>query len=479
VAPRSLRLLALPRREALLAAIGAAVLALATAAAVKKLGTIGLLLPLGLAVVAILITRPVLTATLVVGLTILCEGPGFGLFNFASHLYQQLYKGLSLLDVLVALVVVAALTDALRHRRPLRIPRPLALGLGLLALAMLAGAYVGHEAGTSVRFSIFSEHILFYLLLLPTAIASLDLDERQIRRLLGGALALSFVKAILGLIEITLGLGQPIEGATKLTYYEPTANWVIVIALLAIVAALVIKRRGPLLVFLGTPLLIACLALSYRRSFWIAAILGVLLVLLLGSSPSGRRLLLPAGLAVVGAIWLLGSLHFESNLPLVKRFDSLTFSKLEANREDRYRLDERANVLAEIRSNPIDGLGVGVPWQATTAPLSVEHEEGRQYVHFAALWFWLKLGILGLFAYVTIILGSLVLAWQAWRRARDPWLRAFALASVCGLAGLVVMDTTASFTGVEQRFTAVLATQLGLLALLARRPQLEHPGEAT
>ena len=89
--------------------------------------------------------------------------------------------------------------------------------------------------------------------------------------------------------------------------------------------------------------------------------------------------------------------------------------------------------------------------------------KGAQYVHFAALWFWLKLGILGLFAYVGVLLGSVWLAWQAWRRSNEPLLRAFGLASLCGMAGLAVIDTTASFTGVEPRFTVLFAVQVGLL----------------
>ncbi len=452
----------------MLVAAGAAMLALLVAAAVRELGPAGLLLPVALVIAAILLTRPVLTLALVVGLTIFCEGPEFGLFSFSSNLYLQLYKGLSLLDVLVGLVVISAFLDMLRNERPLRVPRPLAVGLVTLALAMLAGAYVGHKAGTSLRFSVFSEHVLFYLLLLPLAVANLDLDARQIKRMLAGAMVLAVVKAIMGLIEIALRFGKPIEGSARLTYYEPTANWVIMIALLAIVAALLLRVTRPRWILLSSPLLIACLLFSYRRSFWIAAVLGLLLVILFGTSPIGRRLIVPASLAVAVAIWLLGSLNFQSNLPLVKRVDSLSLSRLEANREDRYRIDERANVVAEIKEHPIAGLGVGIPWQATAAPLSIEHEEGRDYVHFAALWFWLKLGVLGVCAYVAIMIGCIVLAWQAWRRSLDPWLRAFGLASVCGIAGLIVMDTTASFTGVEARFTVVLAAQVGLLALLAR-----------
>jgi hypothetical protein len=457
----------------------AAMLALLAAAGAHELGTIGLFLPVAVIAAAILLTRPVLTLVLVVGLTIFCEGPDFGLFTFTSTLYAQVYRGLSVLDLLVALVVVSAFLDVLRSGRPLWIPRVLALALATLALAMAAGAFVGHESGSSLRFSIFSEHVLFYLLLMPVTIANLELDEGQIARLIAGGMALAIVKAVLGLVEISEHLGKPIEGSTTLTYYEPTANWLIMIALLTILAAVVTRVKIPPWVLLGSPLLIVCLLLSYRRSFWIAAVLGVLLIVLLGTTPTGRRLLVPAGLVVVVAIWLLGSLHFQSNLPIVKRAASLSsFSKLEANREDRYRLDERANVLSEIREHPITGLGVGIAWQATAAPLSVEHEEGRQYVHFAALWFWLKLGVLGVLAYIGVIAGSFLLAWRTRRAVRQPWLRAFCLATACGIAGLAVMDTTASFTGVEARFTVVLAAQIGLIGMLARRACLREADAA-
>jgi hypothetical protein len=228
-------------------------------------------------------------------------------------------------------VVVSAFLDVLRDRRALRLPRALALPLALLALAMVAGVVTGHAAGVSLRFSIFSEHVLAYLLLLPIAIANLELDERQITRLLGGAMALAIVKAVIGLVEVSEHLGKQIEGSTTLTYYEPTANWVIMIALLTLLVAVIVRAKPPLWTLLGSPLLIACLLLSYRRSFWIASVLGVLLVLLLATSPAGRRMLVPAGLAVAAAIWLLGSIHFQSNLPLVKRVTSLSASNLEAN----------------------------------------------------------------------------------------------------------------------------------------------------
>jgi O-antigen ligase len=300
-------------------------------------------------------------------------------------------------------------------------------------------------------------------------VANLDLDPRRVSLLLQGAFGLAIVKAALGLIEVVGGYGSSIDGSSKLTYYEPTANWLILIAVLGVFAAVVAGARPPVWMLLGTPLLVASLILSYRRSFWIAAVLGLLLVLLLALSPTGRRMLVPVGLLVAAAIWLLGSINFQSQSPLVRRVASLAPSSLETNLEDRYRLDERENVLGAIREHPITGLGIRVPWPATFRPLAVEHVEGRQYVHFVALWFWLKLGILGLIAYVMLMIAAAALSWRVWRRSHEPLLRAFGLASLCGFAGLIVIETTASFTGVDARFTVLLGAQLGLLVLLSKR----------
>src|SRR6185369_12462464 len=150
------------------------------------------------------------------------------------------------------------------------------------------------------------------------------------------------------------------------------------------------------------------------------------------------------------------------------RVQSLSPSKLETNAEDRYRLDERVNVIAELKRHPVAGIGLQEDWHASARPLPVEHENGRQYVHFALLWWWLKLGFLGAVAFASLILGGIVLSWRAWRTSSEPLPRCFGLASLCGFLGLIAIETTASFTGVDARFTVVLAAQLGLLAALQR-----------
>jgi putative inorganic carbon (HCO3(-)) transporter len=453
--------------ESLLAAFAATLATLALAIfGERRLGLAGLLLPLALALAVILIRRPVAAVATAVALPIVCEGPTFGV-PLMQRLYDDVFRGLAALDALVLLAILAVAADVLRTRRPLRLPAALALPLLFVLLASVAGVAVTRAGGDSAFDAILELRVIGYLLVLPVAVANLGLDRRQLGLALGAAVALAIAKAALGLIVMTAGGSVELDGGAHITYYEPTANWLVLVALLGVVAAVVGGMRPPRWMLLGTPLLIASLALSYRRSFWIAAVLGLVLLVLLGTTARGWRMIVPAAVLVAAAIWLLGSVEFQAQTPLVERVESLSPSQLERNAEDRYRLDERANVLAEIGRHPVTGIGLDAGWKATERSLPVEHVDGRQYVHFTLLWWWLKLGILGLAAFVAVVASGLLLAWRTWRRNATPLFRCFGLASLCATAGLVVVETTASFTGVDSRFTVVFAAQLGLLALLA------------
>jgi hypothetical protein len=455
--------------ESLLAALGATLATLAIAIfAERRLGGVGLFVPLILVAAVLLVRRPIAAVAVAVALPILCEGPTFGI-PVMTKLYNPVFKQLTALDMLVLLAVVAVALDLMRTRRPVRLPPALGFPLLLVALAMTAGLAVTQEAGAGLRDTVFGMHVLAYLLVLPVAIVNLDLDRDRVMLLLKCALALALVKAAMGLIVMAGGGSVELDGGSHLTYYEPTANWLMLVASLGVVAAIVGGMPRERWMMVGLPLLIAALVLSYRRSFWIAAVLGLLLVLLLGTSRRGRRVLVPAVVLVGIAIWVVGSMEFQAQTPLASRVQSLSPSRLETNAEDRYRLDERANVIAEIGRHTFSGVGFQTGWVASERPLPVEHVGGRLYVHFAVLWWWLKMGALGLAAFISLIAGGLLLAWRTWRRNSEPLFRCFGLASMCGIAGLVVVETTASFTGVDARFTVVFAAQLGLLAVLAQR----------
>ena len=192
--------------------------------------------------------------------------------------------------------------------------------------------------------------------------------------------------------------------------------------------------------------------------------------MLVASGRTARRLFLPALVVIGVAIYALvssGAVGTSLDSPVGKRLTSLTPSQLVTNPEDRYRLDERRNVLATLRDHPVAGLGMAQPWPARY-PLSVEHEGGRNYVHFALLWWWLKMGIPGLIAYVTLIAGAVLVGLRVWRTWRDPVIRAAGLGAAGGFVGLAIAETTASFVGAEVRMTVVVGAFLGLLAAADR-----------
>jgi O-antigen ligase len=451
----------IPRAAVASAAAGLALVA----AAALRYGPAALALPLGAAAAVALLQRPRVAVGLVVAVMVLCEGGG-GDFLGVPAMYDSLPFGPTPAECLLALAALAVLIDRLSAERPLRLAGPLSLPLALVVLATAAGAATGHFEGIGNAELILAARQLAWLVVVPLLVVNVIETRRQARGALAFAAALALAKAVVGVTGVVAGVGVVVEGAT-ITYYEPTANWIVLLAILGVVAAVMMRARPPLWVLASSPLLILSLSLSFRRSFWVGGALGVLLVILIGSRTPGRRIAVVSGLLLAIAVWTLSLQPLQADAPIVKRARSLEPSKVEENAQDRYRIDELKNVTAEIRRHPITGLGLGGQWTATH-PLGVEHENGRSYTHVAALWWWLKLGILGLLAYLAVMASYLAMSWQVWRRSADPLLSAAGLAVLCGVLALAVVETVGSFTGVDPRFTALVGAVGGMLVVMRR-----------
>ncbi|HST43166.1 MAG TPA: hypothetical protein VLK58_26810, partial [Conexibacter sp.] len=219
------------------AVAGGIATALIAFVATRRLGTEGLLAPLALVLATIVLLRPILAVGLLMLVAIAFEGiVGAGT---VPSLYAPLGGRVSPFELLTVLALVAVAADVLRTRRPLRLPpRPLTFALALLALAMCSGVVTALGNGVGVRTAIEALRVLVTLLLLPIAIVNLDVSQRQLKLLLGAAVALAIVKATAGLILTGSGGGLEIEDGASLTFYEPAANWTMLVAVVAVVAAL-------------------------------------------------------------------------------------------------------------------------------------------------------------------------------------------------------------------------------------------------
>jgi hypothetical protein len=452
-----------------LAAAGA-VLALGAGMVV---GQAGLLVPLGLVTMALPLARPLLGLAVLLAIVVVCEARDASLLPALEAVYRPIAGPVAAVDLLLAFVAAGTALELTRHRLPVLAPGMLTIPLALLALALAGGVVTGYARGADPADILYAGRYVAYVIVVPILVVNLVRTRRQVVAALAFGAALAIGKAVLGLLTVGTGRGRVVEGAT-ITFYEPVANWVMLVCLLGVLAGLLhgLRHRLPLWALLGAPLMLASLALSLRRSFWIGLVLGVGLVLLLGTSPLARRLLAPAVIVCFVAGWALWSLGFQADGVLASRAETLQPSRIEASAQDLYRFAEQANVLAEIGAHPIAGLGLAVPWSARARPLPVEHENGRQYVHTVGLWYWLRLGVIGFVAYLALMAAALAMAWRVWRDDPDPLVRAAGLGGACSLAALAVIETTGSFTGVEPRLTIVLAAMLGLIAAAygLRRP---------
>ena len=400
---------------------------------------------------------------------VFCEARDASLVPALEAVYAPLAGPVAAVDLLLALVAAGTALELSRRRLPVLAPGWLTLPLALLALALAGGVVTGYARGAGPVDILYAGRYVAYVIVVPILVVNLVRTRREVVSALAFGAALAIGKAVLGLLTVGTGRGRVVEGAT-ITFYEPVANWVMLVCLLGVLAALLhgLRDRLPLWALLGAPVMFASLALSLRRSFWIGLVLGVGLVLVLATSPLARRLLAPAVIVCLAAGWALWSLGFQADGRLATRAETLKPSRIEASAQDLYRFAEQANVLAEIGAHPIAGLGLAVPWSSRARPLPIEHENGRQYVHTVGLWYWLRLGVLGFVAYFALMAAAIGMAWRVWRDDPDPLVRAAALGGACGLAALAAIETTGSFTGVEPRFTLVLAAMLGLIAAAYR-----------
>jgi hypothetical protein len=446
--------------------VGAAAACLLTALALVWGGPVVALAPVALLAAFAALSRPaaLLCGFLVVAMALETDDKGF-LPGRAAF-----FAGVpSLADFAFALVALAVAADLVRRRRAPVLPGAFTFPLVLLAIAAAAGLANGYLSGASPEEAVPPLQALIPLITLPFLVVNVGWEEARDRAIIAAAAALAVVKGLEGMLSWALGAGRPV-GDSTLTFYSPAPNFLLLLLLLGALAAALSRARIPLWVLAGIPVCAAAFLLSYRRNFWIAGVLGVAVVLLLGSRLRAGRVVLVTvavfAIAVRTILGVTGAPELEGTVG--ERLQSLSPERVRVDPYDRYRLDEARNVLAEVRGHPVFGLGLGVPWTASE-PLPAELEGGRQYTHVVFLWYWLKLGALGAIAYVALMLTAIFSAVRVARFHHDVYVRTTGLAVAAGVVALMAAETTGSFTGVGSRSSVLFGALVGWLALVSRR----------
>lgn len=456
-----------PVRLALGAAVGA-VLLLGAAVTVGPLVTVAGLVALGGAI--FLLGHPGWAASVAIGVLIGAEASKEWGVPALAEFYIPTPATLSISNFLVLLALAAVVLDGVRPGVGLRGVGPFAYALGLVAFALLFGALYGYFGGNAVTYAITSTfQTAAPLLTMPFLIVNVVRTNEQLRRVLMVIPVIALLKALAGFVVVFGGLGAVSTGIGRITYYEPATNYLFVLFLLGMLAAALARVPTNRFARWTIPVVVLCMILSYRRSFWLATVACVLILLLLGSGRELRRLLPVIAVLVVfaGYAAFTGGLLGGSNSEVVQRAQSLSPQQVTRNDQDRYRLAERRNVLLALERQPLTGIGIGVDWP-TRYPLPFEGENLHQYAHFAFLWWWMKAGVLGGLAYIAVLASTLWVGLRVWRRHHDPLVSCAALAAAVGVVGFLIVELAATIMGSDERGTAVLAMSMGLLAVAYR-----------
>lgn len=477
------------RRSTALLGLAAALAFLGLLAATVVVGPVALVPPL-IAVGAIwLIVHPGWAVGVAVGAVVVVERQAdWGPSTLPARLYDYL-PGAKLTGA-EALLVLAVIAVVLHRRgRPggLLLPWGFGLPLTLLALGLMSGVITGHTSGAGTDAILNAGRTALPVVLMPLLIVQVVEDRAGLRRALLVAAVLAIFKGLAGLAALATGLTGASVGE-PLTYFESPANTLMMLFCCVVLALAVMRVHGvPGWVWALFPLVLASLTLSYRRSFWIAMAAGALVVLLVGVGRDMRTFGAPiAAATAIAVILALSSTGSGDRLAdasvgsgsgsggefsLAARLKSINPTSIASSRDDRYRIGERRNVLADLRESPISGIGLGISWTARY-PLSIG-DITREYVHVGALWWWMKCGVLGLIGYVWL-LGAALLAGMRTRRGHpDALVRAAGLGSVGALIGYALAELTGTFSGADQRASVLLGTWIGLLAVAAAQATRE------
>jgi hypothetical protein len=438
---------------------------LVLAAGLEYAGPKGAIEPLLAVLCLVLLRFPGVAFGLLLAVTVLAEVEAEGVIPSGGAFYNQVLSSLTPPDILLLLglggVLLRFATDDVRPQ----LPEPLTIPLLVLALATLAGIVTALSANAGVTTGdLFHRSLhLGYLIAVPLLAVNVLRDTRSLKVFAVIAAALASIKGITGLYSALAGVGGAVEEETA-TFLSPLPNLMMLTFVLGTVAALVRRVKMPTWMLVGAPIAVLALVLSYRRSFWIAAAFTIVVVVILASRRRGRAIMAVAGVALaltLVAALTIGSSSEPSSSPLAQRAETISPAGLGTNRGDRYRVDERKNVIENIEAHPLTGIGLGVPWKVHQ-PLAESHD--RRYAHIAILWFWLALGPLGVIAYIGLMGAALWTAVMIWRRHPDPVIQVCAIAGFGAVLGLVIVELTATFTGVEPRLSLILGAGFGWLA---------------
>jgi hypothetical protein len=357
-------------------------------------------------------------------------------------------------------------------RRRMTVVGLVVLFVGLTCFQAFQGVQAGHAVSDiGVEFRALAGGFATVLIVL----ALLD-DPEAHRRVMRGLLVLGLVLGAWGVAQWVLkvpfsaaedfGVRSGVSLTTGGRGQIQGGLFAFPIAVILASAALASGRLRGLerrLVFLALGLNVVSLLLTFERTFWVSAGLGVLLVALRSGRAHRARALMWITVTAAAGLLTLSAIAPGTLKTAEQRLFSI--GSYQVDNSVRYRTVESGFVIDKIRESPWVGSGLadtiywGQPW-TTTPP------ETQTYSHVGYLWLAWREGILGAAVLITLLLLAALWPGRAMAGGLAQAIRVGCQSSLLGL--LIVNLTFPAFQGTQITYLIGFLIAYSAIPVVAR-----------
>ena len=182
--------------------------------------------------------------------------------------------------------------------------------------------------------------------------------------------------------------------------------------------------------------------LEFNRSYILPMAGLLLLTTLLNRKYVRMKLLSVLAVAAVAVLILMavtGTMQKYIEASVMRYGSALSSQSLESQSVESRRI-EQTYAFQAISQSPLFGIGLDELYRP---PVPGMLDNLRWYIHDSYLWFWTYFGLVGLAAFVSVIVLSILRSVIYWKRVKDPLLQSALLGSAFSLATLLAANFAA------------------------------------
>jgi hypothetical protein len=398
--------------------------------------------------------------------------PGVYLLNSLQSTLSVSGGVLIPMEMLLLLATAVWLAQALMRQRLGFRSGVLGWPVLLLFLALLFAVVRGLAAGAQFNYSLWESRFLFWMILCYLLAANTIRTRQHVQTLLTLImLGVGFSGVEGAWRRLVLIVGGALGSAQESWYAHDS---VVVWGLLIMLAFARIAFGGPRWQRIFGPILLAVTAYtmlaSQRRAGYIAVMIAFAafaLVLLFAK----RRAFFAIAVPIILATAIYMPMFWNNTGTLgqpARAVRSLSQPDSRDASSNLYRDLEAINVRATIASDPLIGIGFGVPFlQVVTLPDISVFPFWNYEPHHDVLWVWMKVGAVGFILFFTVMGRGLMRATRLTLELSDPNARVFAIVTLSAVVmSLVFCYVDLGLTG--SRVPVVLGTLLGTVSVFDR-----------